>query len=81
MLKFLNTMGKLIIRFKDNSLQSFKCNSKERAEQIVSKRKNVSDWNWYSDNERMPIVRKTKKKEQLLTLKDYELMLKQYGLI
>ena len=52
-------MGKVIIKFKDGHLESFKCKSKERAAEIAAKRPNTKEWNYYADNERMP--RPTKK--------------------
>lgn len=54
-------MGRLIITCKDGHLESFKCKSKERAEEIANKRPDKKDWNFYERNERILDIRKKTK--------------------
>lgn len=57
-------MGKLIItyypvRITDHKLvESLKCKSQERAEEIVSGRNNVKEWKFYETGEIIPKVKK-----------------------
>ena len=51
-------MGKVIIKFSDNHLESFKCKSRKRASEIAGKRIKVREWNYYENNQRIPIPKK-----------------------
>ena len=74
-------MGKVIIKFNDNHLESFKCKSKERAERIVGKRPNAKEWNYYEDNKKIPQPRKKVVQIKDLTKEELEIIIKQEGLI
>lgn len=68
-------MGKVIIKFSDGHLESFKCKSSERARLVASKRRNVSEWTYYDKGERVPRVKK--KVERLPnTFEELEMMIK-----
>lgn len=75
------TMGKVIIKFNDSHLESFKCKSKERASEIVKSRIKVEDWTFYHDNERIPQPKKKRVENKETTLQDLERLMKQQGLI
>ena len=74
-------MGRVIIKFSDEHLESFKCKSKERASEIAGKRPKVKEWNYYDDNERIPQPKKKKVENRPATLEELEVMMKQQGLI
>lgn len=74
-------MGRVIIKFKDNHLERFKCKSKERAQEIFDKRPNAKEWNFYEDNQRVPQPRKPKKVYKDPTLEELERMMQQEGLM
>lgn len=74
-------MGRVIIRFKDGHLESFKCKSKERAEQIAKKRNRVSEWNFYDENERVPKQKKPIENKMPTSFEDLEILMKRQGLI
>lgn len=74
-------MGRVIIKFKDGHLESFKCKSEERASEIVGKRPNAREWNYYSDSERVPMQKRKIKNKIPLTLEELEIMMIQQRLI
>jgi len=74
-------MGKVIIKFKDGHFESFKCKSKERAAEIATKRLNVKEWNYYANNERIPIQKKKVIESKPATLEELEMIMRQEGLI
>jgi hypothetical protein len=74
-------MGRVIIKFTDGHLVSLKCKSKERASEIVAKRRRVADWNYYDDNDRIPQPKKKKIENKPTTLQDFEMLMRQQGLM
>jgi hypothetical protein len=74
-------MGRVIIKFNDEHLESFKCKSKERAKEIADKRPRVITWTYYETNETIPRPKKKKTEPQPATLKELELMMKRQGLM
>ena len=74
-------MGKLIIKFKDGHLESFKCKSEERASQIAGKRPNVKEWNYYESNQRIPIQKKKQIQQMPTSLEELDKIMRQQGLI
>ena len=76
-----NKMGRVILTLKRNKLESLKCKSKERAEEIVKKRKDVLQWHFYSDNEK--IYPKKKINEQYIpaSFEELDRMMRQRRLI
>ena len=74
-------MGKVIIKFKDNHLESFKCKSKERAEEIFDKRPNAKEFNFYRDDQKVPRTLKKKKIYESPSLADLERLMQREGLI
>lgn len=74
-------MGRVIIKFKDNHLESFKCKSEKRAEEIADRRNNVKEWNFYDDNARIPQPTKKKVEYKKPTLEELEFLMKQQGMI
>jgi hypothetical protein len=74
-------MGRVIIKFKDGHLESFKCKSKERAEQIAKKRNRVYEWNFYDENERVPKQKKPIENKMPTSFEDLEILMKRQGLI
>lgn len=74
-------MGRVIIKFKDNHLESFKCKSKERAQQIFDKRPTAKEWNYYGDNEIIPRSKKKIIENLETTLAELDIIMKQKGLI
>lgn len=74
-------MGRVIIKFKDNHLESFKCRSKERAAEIAGKRPNTKEWNYYEDNERIPIQKKKPVQQMPTSFEELEMMMRQQRLI
>ena len=74
-------MGRVIIKFSDEHLESFKCKSKERASEIAGKRLKVKECNYYDDNERIPQPKKKKVENRPATLEELEVMMKQQGLM
>lgn len=75
-------MGRVILKYKDNKMESLKCKSKERAKEIANKRPNVIEWNFYNDNERVP-KDKRKNKEQPMpqSFEELEQMMKNKGIL
>jgi hypothetical protein len=71
-------MGKVIIKFKDNHLESFKCKSKERASEIAGKRPNVIEWNYYNDGERIPKPKKKVVEKMEMTLEQMERLISRF---
>ena len=65
-------MGRVIIKFKDNHLESFKCKSRELAAEIASKRNNVKEWNYYNKNERIPTPKKKVIENKEMTIEQME---------
>lgn len=65
-------MGKVIIKFKDNHLESFKCKSKKRASEIAGKRPNVIEWNYYNDGERILNPKKKVLEKREITFEEME---------
>lgn len=47
-------MGRVIIKFEDDHLESFRCKSEIRASEIVRKRPTAKKWNYYGDNDTVP---------------------------
>lgn len=74
-------MGRVIIKFKDGHLESFKCKSKERAAEIAAKRPNTKEWNYYADNERIPRPKKKVVENKPATLEELEMIMRQQGLM
>jgi hypothetical protein len=74
-------VGRVIIKFSDGHLESFKCKSREKASQIVAKRPRVADWNYYDDNDRIPQPKKNKVENKPTTLKDLEMLMRQQGMM
>jgi len=74
-------MGRVIIKFKDGHLESFKCKSEKRAIEIVRKRPNTKEWNYYDDSQRIPQTKKKVKKTRGLTLEELEILAKQHNLL
>jgi len=74
-------MSKVIIKFKDGHLESFKCKSKERAEKIAKNRRDTEEWNYYNDNERISQPKKKVIERKPATLQELELIMRQQGLI
>jgi hypothetical protein len=74
-------MGRVIIKFKDNHLERFKCKSKERAQEIFDKRPNAIEWNFYEDYQYVPQTRKQKKVYRDPTLEELEMMMRGQGLM
>ena len=73
-------MGRVIIKFKNGHLESFKCKSSERAEEIYLKRPCACEWNYYEKNDRIPLPRKKVKRPMPTSFEELELMMKQQGL-
>jgi len=65
-------MGKVIIKFSDNHLESFKCKSKERASEIAGKRNKVVEYNYYEKNERIPKPKKKVVEKKEMTIEEME---------
>jgi len=78
-------MGRVIIKQRIGSsikLLSLKCKSKERAEEIVLKRNNVLEWNYYDDNQRVPQPKKHANSYYKPTsLEELEVELRKQGVI
>lgn len=74
-------MGRVIIKFNDGHLESFKCKSKEKAAQIAGKRPNAREWNYYEDNERIPIQKKKVQQPMPTSFEELEMMMRQQRLI
>ena len=76
-------MGRVILKYKDNRLESLKCKSKERAEEIALKRPNVIKWDFYADNERVPLPKKASQVEQYIpaSFEELDRMMRKQGLI
>lgn len=68
-------MGKVIIKFKDNHLESFKCKSRERAKEIFDKRPNAIEWNYYYDGQSIPKPRKQKVEKKEMSLQEMEFLI------
>lgn len=68
-------MGRVIIKFVDNHLESYKCKSEQRAKEIVDKRRKVKEWNYYEDGIR---IRRPKKKiveHKEMSMEEIEMLL------
>jgi hypothetical protein len=74
-------MGRVIIKMKDGHLESFRCKSKERAKQIAGKRPNAKKWNYYEDNECIPIQKKKVEQHIPTSFEELEMMMRQQQLI
>jgi hypothetical protein len=76
-------MGRVILKYKDNRLESLKCKSKERAEEIARKRPNVIEWNFYADNERVPLPKRGRQVEQHIpaSFEELDMLMRKQGLI
>ena len=74
-------MGRVIIKFNDGRLESFKCKSKDRASEIAGKRPKVKEWNYYDDNERIPQPKKKKFENKPKTLEELEVIMRKQGLM
>ena len=74
-------MGRVIVKFKDNHLESFKCKSKERAEEIFDKRPNAKEFNFYEDNQKVPRTLKKKKVYESPSIEALERKIKREGFI
>ena len=73
--------GRVIIKFNDNHLESFRCKSKERAKEIADNRKSVKEWDYYPDGERIPEPTKKKIVDRNYNEKFYMALMRQEGLI
>lgn len=74
-------MGKVIIVFKDSHRESFKCKSKERAEEIVSKRLKVKSWDYFDDKKQVRNAKLDKKKvvvKKEMTLEEMERIISKF---
>lgn len=76
-------MGRVILKYKGNRLESLKCKSKERAEEIAKKRPNVIKWDFYADNERVPSPKRGSQVEQYIpaSFEELDMMMRKRGLI
>jgi hypothetical protein len=74
-------MGRVIIKFKDGHLESFKCKSMGRAAEVAARRPDAISWNYYHTGERIPQPKKKRSVEKSLTIEEMEAMLKRGGLI
>ena len=76
-------MGRVILKYKDNRLESLKCKSKERAEEIARKRPNVIKWDFYADNEIVPSPKRGSQVEQYIpaSFEELDRMMRKQGLI
>ncbi len=74
-------MGRVILKFLDNHLESFKCKSKVNAEKLANKRPKVMEWNFYEDNAIIPRPKKKKVNSELQTLRELEALMRTQGLI
>ena len=73
-------MGKVILEYKNGHLESFKCKSKERAEQIANKRPSVKKWDYYGAEEVIPRRKKKKVENIPTTFEELEMMLRSRGI-
>lgn len=74
-------MGRVLIKFKDGHLESFKCKSKERASEIANKRPNTLEWNYYENGERIPNSKKKNVRQMPNSFEEIEKMMRQQHLI
>ena len=74
-------MGRVILTLKSGRKESYKCKSKERAGEIAKKRKDVNSFDFYEDNERVPIPKKKKVNVEPMTFEVLEAMMKKQGLL
>jgi hypothetical protein len=66
-------MGKLVINLTNGHLENLKCASEQVAKTIVSKRKNIETWKFYSSGEFETTQQKKKEnKKQSLNLEDLQ---------
>jgi hypothetical protein len=74
-------MGRVILTLKRNKLESLKCKSKERAEEIAKKRKDVVSWSYFSDNEKIYPKKKIHQPYIPASFEELDRMMKRKGLI
>ncbi len=65
-------MGRVIIKFKDGHLESFKCKSKEKATKIADNRNNVVEFNFFEDNDYIPRTKKKKVQPKEMSMAEME---------
>lgn len=68
-------MGRVIIKLQKNHkhyFESYKCKSKERGCEIAAKFRNLIEWNYYEDGQRIPKPKKNVKVEKEWTLEEME---------
>jgi uncharacterized protein YcbK (DUF882 family) len=76
-----NKMGRVILTLKRNKLESLKCKSKERAEEIAKKRKDVVSWCYFSDNEKIYPKKKINEPYIPASFEELDRMMRQKRLI
>ena len=74
-------MGRVILKYNNNRLESLKCKSMERAKEIARKRPNVTSWSFYADNEYVPEQRKKKVEYVPQSFEELDRIMRQQGLI
>jgi hypothetical protein len=74
-------MGRVILKHKNNRLESLKCKSKERADEIAKKRPTVIEWNFYEDNERVPLPKKKVVDNTPMSFEELERTMRQRGIL
>ncbi len=71
-------MGRVIIKIRTDTrnqkykFESYPCKSKERAEKVAKKFRNLIEWNYYEKWERIPPPTKKEKIKSEMTLADME---------
>lgn len=74
-------MGRVILTLKTGKRESFKCKSKERAEEVAKKRKDVLQWDFYSDNEKIYPKKKINQPYIPASLEELDRMMRKKRLI
>jgi hypothetical protein len=71
-------MGRVLIKFNDNHVESFKCKNEKRAKEIYSKRPNAISFNYYDRNEYIPRPRPTPKTRQEMSIAEMEAIIARF---
>ena len=76
-------MGKVILKFRDNHLESFKCKSEKKASILAGKRPDAKEFTFYEDFQVIPRQKKLKKNDihKEVTQEKLEVIMRQQGLI
>lgn len=69
-------MGKVIIKLRSGKLLSFKCKSKERAQEIASNIPMSVGFNFYEKNEKIPQPKKTIREKKPMSFEELEALIK-----